>query len=94
MRMAEGCHELRLAMESRHMIRFVRRLGIARRWLGQQPLGFRLYFWFWTLTVPTGLALLFSGLVVPGLVVLVIFVIDQAVFTPLIVARSQKQSRS
>jgi hypothetical protein len=71
----------------------VRRLGIARRWLGRQPLGFRLYFWFWTLMVPTGLALLFAGLVIPGLVLLVMFMIDQAVFTPLIVARSQKRSK-
>jgi uncharacterized membrane protein YqjE len=43
--------------------------------------------------VPTGLALLFAGLVVPGLVLLVMFMIDQAVFTPLIVARSQKRHR-
>jgi hypothetical protein len=70
-----------------------RRLKTGWRWLGQQPLGFRLYFWFWTLMVPTGLALLFAGLVVPGLVLLVMFMIDQAVFTPLIVARSQKRSR-
>ena len=71
----------------------MRRLGIARRWLSRQPLGFRLYFWFWTLLVPAGLALLFAGLVVPGLVLLVMFVIDQAVFMPLIVARSQKRPR-
>lgn len=75
------------------MIRNVRRLQAFRRWLGRLPLGFRLYFWFWTLMVPTGLALLFTGLVVPGLVVLVMFVIDQAIFTPLIVARSQKHPR-
>jgi hypothetical protein len=75
-------------------MRYTRRIAIARRWLSQQPLGFRLYFWFWTLMVPTGLALLFAGLVVPGLVLLVLFVIDHAIFTPLIVARSQKRSRS
>ena len=51
-------------------------------------------FWFWTILVPVGLAFLFAGLVVPGLVLLLMFVIDQAVFTPLIVARSQKRSRS
>jgi hypothetical protein len=72
----------------------MRRLRTAGRWLNELPLGFRLYFWFWTLMVPTGLALLFAGLVVPGLVLLVMFVIDQAVFTPLIVARAQKRSRS
>jgi len=44
--------------------------------------------------VPTGLALLFAGLVVPGLVLLGMFVIDQAIFTPLIVAWRQKHSRS
>jgi hypothetical protein len=76
------------------MIRWVRHLLTFHRWLGRLPLGFRLYFWFWTLMVPTGLALLFAGLVVPGLVLLVMFVIDQAVFTPLIVARSQRRSRS
>jgi hypothetical protein len=65
-----------------------------RRWLRRQPLGFRLYFWFWTLLVPTGLGLLFAGLVIPGLVVLGMFVIDQAIFTPLIVARSQRRPRS
>jgi hypothetical protein len=75
------------------MIRYVRRLRTFHRWLGRQPLGLRLYFWFWTLMVPTGLALLFAGLVVPGLVLLVMFMIDQAVFTPLIVARSQKRHR-
>jgi hypothetical protein len=61
--------------------------------MGRQPLGFRLYFWFWTLLVPAGLVLLFAGLVVPGLVLLGMFVIDQAIFTPLIVARSQKHPR-
>jgi hypothetical protein len=69
------------------------RLRTAWRWLSRQPLGFRLYFWFWTLMVPTGLALLFAGLVVPGLVLLMMFVFDQAIFTPLIVARSQRHRR-
>ena len=76
------------------MIRCVRRLLTFHRWLGRLPLGFRLYFWFWTLMVPTGLALLFAGLVVPGLALLVMFVVDQAIFTPLIVAWSQKHPRS
>jgi hypothetical protein len=76
------------------MIRYVRRLGNFRRWLGRLPLGLRLYFWFWTLLVPTGLVLVFAGLVVPGLVLLVMFVIDQAIFTPLIVARTQKHRKS
>ena len=58
------------------------------------PLGFRLYFWFWTLLVPAGLVLLFTGHVVLGLVLLGMFVIDQAIFTPLIVAWSQKRRRS
>jgi hypothetical protein len=71
----------------------MRRLREAHRWLNAQPLGFRLYFWVWTLLVPAGLALLFAGLVVPGLVLLVLFVIEQAIFVPLIVARSQKHSR-
>jgi hypothetical protein len=76
------------------MIGGMKSIRVAWRWLNQQPLGFRLYFWFWTILVPTGLVLLFSGLVIPGLALLVLFVIDQAVFTPLIVARRQKQSRS
>jgi hypothetical protein len=67
---------------------------MVRRWMGQLPLGLRLYFYFWTLLVPAGVVLLFAGLVVPGLVVLGMFVVDQAIFTPLIVARSQKQPRS
>jgi hypothetical protein len=54
----------------------------------------RLYFWFWTLFVPAGVVLLFAGAVVPGLIVLILFVFDQAVFTPLIVARYQKQNRA
>jgi hypothetical protein len=76
------------------MIRCMRRIGIVRRWLRGLPLGLRLYFWFWTLLVPAGLVLLFAGLVVPGLVLLGMFVIDQAIFTPLIVARSQRHPRS
>jgi hypothetical protein len=76
------------------MIRWMKRLGMARQWLRQQPLGFRLYFWLWTLLVPAGLALLFAGLVVPGLLLLVLFVIEQAIFVPLIVARSQKHPKS
>jgi hypothetical protein len=64
------------------------------RWLKELPLGFRLYFWFWTLLVPAGVALLFAGAVIPGLVLLALFVVDQAVFVPLIVARSQRQKRT
>jgi hypothetical protein len=64
------------------------------RWLNELPLGFRLYFWFWTLLVPTGVALLLAGAVVPGLVLLALFVLDQAIFVPLIVARTQRQERA
>jgi Flp pilus assembly protein TadB len=64
------------------------------RWLKELPLGFRLYFWFWTLFVPAGVALLFAGAVLPGLLLLVLFVLDQALFVPLMVARSQRQSRT
>lgn len=64
------------------------------RWLNSLPLGMKLYFWLWTALVPTGLALLFAGAVVPGLVLLICFVFDQAVFTPLIVARAQRQNRA
>jgi hypothetical protein len=64
------------------------------RWLNELPLGFRLYFWFWTLFVPAGVVLLFAGAVVPGLVLLVLFVLDQAIFVPLMVARSQRQRRA
>jgi hypothetical protein len=53
----------------------------------------RLYTFFWTLFVPAGVVLILVGAVVPGLVLLILFVFDQAVFTPLIVARWQK-SRS
>jgi hypothetical protein len=63
-------------------------------WLKELPLGFRLYFWLWTLLVPAGVALLLAGAVVPGLVLLALFVVDQAVFVPLIVARSQRQKRA
>jgi hypothetical protein len=51
----------------------------------------KLYFWFWTLLVPVGVALVLVGAVVPGLVLLICFVFDQAVVTPLIVARSQRR---
>jgi hypothetical protein len=71
----------------------MRRLEAARRWERELPLGTRLYFWIWTLLVPVGLALLFAGLVVPGLVLLGLFVIEQAIFVPLVVARSQKRPR-
>jgi hypothetical protein len=64
------------------------------RWLKELPLGFRLYFWLWTLFVPAGVALLLAGAVVPGLVLLALFVVDQAVFVPLIVARVQRQRRA
>ena len=61
------------------------------RWLNELPLGFRLYFWLWTLLVPVGVVLLFAGAVVPGLVLLVLFVVEQAIFVPLMVARRQRQ---
>jgi hypothetical protein len=61
------------------------------RRINQLPLGLRLYTFFWTLFVPAGVILVLAGAVIPGLVLLVLFVFDQAVFTPLIVARSQKQ---
>ena len=64
------------------------------RWLNELPLGFRLYFWLWTLLVPTGVALLLAGAVVPGLVLLVLFVLDQAIFVPLMVARTQRHKRA
>jgi hypothetical protein len=63
------------------------------RWPNELPLGFRLYFWLWTLLVPAGVALLLAGSVVPGLVLLALFVVEQAVFVPLAVARSQRQNR-
>jgi hypothetical protein len=65
----------------------------AMRWLKELPLGFQLYFWLWTLLVPAGVALLLVGAVVPGLVMLGLFVLEQAVFVPLMVARSQRQKR-
>jgi hypothetical protein len=72
----------------------MRRLGLVRRRINELPLGTRLYFWFWTLFVPAGLILVLVGFVVPGLVLLGLFVVDQAIFTPLIVARSQRRARS
>jgi hypothetical protein len=60
----------------------------------QLPLGYRLYALFWTLFLPAGVILVFAGAVVPGLALLVLFVVDQAVFTPLIVARSERQDRA
>jgi Flp pilus assembly protein TadB len=64
------------------------------RRIKELPLGMRLYTLFWTLFLPAGVILVLAGAVVPGLVLLVLFVIDQAVFTPLIVARSQRQHRA
>ena len=64
------------------------------RRIKELPLGTRLYFLFWTLFLPAGVALVLAGAVVPGLVLLVLFVVDQAVFTPLIVARSQREARA
>ena len=68
-----------------------RSIGGMWRWINEFPLGFRLYALFWTLLVPAGVILVLAGAVVPGLVLLLCFVVDQAVFTPLIVARTQKQ---
>jgi hypothetical protein len=64
------------------------------KWLSELPLGFRLYFWLWTLLVPTGVALLFVGAVVPGLVLLVLFVLDQSIFVPWAVARSKREKQA
>jgi hypothetical protein len=64
------------------------------RWLRELPLGFQLYFWIWTLLVPAGVALLLAGAVVPGLVLLALFVLEQAVFVPLVVARTERQRRA
>jgi hypothetical protein len=61
------------------------------RFLRSLPLGTKLYFAFWTVLVPTGVALLLAGATIPGLVLLVCFLFDQAVFTPLIVARANKR---
>ena len=68
--------------------------GSMWRRINELPLGMRLYTLFWTLLVPAGVVLVLAGAVVPGLVLLVLFVFDQAVFTPLIVARIQKQNRA
>jgi hypothetical protein len=57
------------------------------------PVGTRLYFGFWTLLVPVGVALLLAGATLPGLVLLVMFLFDQAVFTPLIAARARGRAR-
>jgi hypothetical protein len=62
--------------------------------INEFPLGLRLYTLFWTLFLPAGVILVLAGAVVPGLVLLVLFVFDQAVFTPLIVARSQRRDRA
>jgi hypothetical protein len=64
------------------------------RWWNSLPLGTRLYFAFWTALIPAGVALLLVGAVVPGLVLLACFVFDQAVVTPLLMARSQRQRRA
>jgi hypothetical protein len=64
------------------------------RWLRELPLGFQLYFWIWTLLVPAGVALLLAGAVVPGLVLLALFVLEQAIFVPLVVARTERQRRA
>jgi hypothetical protein len=63
------------------------------RWLRALPLGTQLYFAFWTVLVPTGVALLLAGATVPGLVLLVLFLFDQAVFTPLLAARAKDRPR-
>ena len=55
------------------------------------PIGTRLYFVLWTVLVPTGVALLIAGATVPGLILLVLFLFDQAVFTPLIAARVRRR---
>ena len=64
------------------------------RWWKALPLGVQLYFFFWTLWIPAGVALLFAGAVVPGLLLLAFFVFDHAFVTPLVVARSQRRSRA
>ena len=64
------------------------------RFLRTLPLGTQLYFGFWTLLVPVGVVLLFVGATVPGLVLLVLFLFDQAVFTPLIAARVKRRNRT
>jgi hypothetical protein len=62
-----------------------------RRLWRELPLGTKLYFALWTVLVPTGVALVLAGAVVPGLVLLVVFLFDQAVFTPLIAARARRR---
>jgi hypothetical protein len=57
-------------------------IGTVWRRMKELPLGYRLYALFWTLFVPAGVILVFAGAVVPGLVLLVLFVFDQAIFTP------------
>jgi hypothetical protein len=64
------------------------------RWLRALPLGTQLYFAFWTVLVPAGVALLLAGATVPGLALLVLFLFDQAVFTPLIAARMRGRDRA
>jgi hypothetical protein len=64
------------------------------RWLRTLPLGTQLYFAFWTVLVPTGVALLLAGATVAGLALLVLFLFDQAVFTPIIAARIKSRNRS
>ena len=82
-------------MQGRHATREARDHKIeGMKWLKDLPLGFQLYFWLWTLFVPAGVVLLLAGAVVPGLVLLALFVLDQAVFVPLLVARSQRQKRA
>jgi len=70
-----------------------RRLRGWWRFLRGLPLGTQLYFGFWTLMVPAGVALLLAGATVPGLVLLVLFLFDQAVFTPLLAARARGRTR-
>jgi hypothetical protein len=61
------------------------------RWLRRLPLGTQLYFAFWTVLVPAGVALVVIGATVPGLILLVLFLFDQAVFTPLFAARARRR---
>jgi hypothetical protein len=63
------------------------------RRLRQLPLGFQLYFWLWTLLIPAGVTLVLAGAVVPGLVLLGLFVLEQSIFVPWAVARSQRPDR-
>jgi Flp pilus assembly protein TadB len=65
-----------------------------RRWISELPLGTRLYFFFWTLFLPAGIVLVFAGAVVPGLALMALFVVDQALVTPLLVARSQRRRQA